>query len=211
MSTAPALPGIRSLAPFRSVEPPPAQRVPSEPVGRRTHALQAEQGAITSAWTGTSLACRAWPRHLEHRFSVPRSPRPRVLATSCAARTAAMSRTSRGAGALGPEAPAERQEEAVGRDGRANRLSARARVRAAVLESWARAHPGTEARSGWRVARSEHVILSPRRSASAEQCAARVQVDRRTRRQIGLRSVLALAEAHPVQKTRGAQRGRLSG
>ena len=45
----------------------------------------------------------------------------------------------------------------------------------------------------------------------AEQCAAQMQVDRRTRRQIGFRSVLADAEAHPRQKKSGAQRGRLSG
>ena len=98
------------------------------------------------------------------KVSLPR-PRLRVLATPCAARTTATSRTSRGAGALGPEAPAEQQEEAVGRDGRATRVSAHARARSAVLEGWVWAHPSTEARSGWREARSEHVISSPSRSA----------------------------------------------
>ena len=132
---------------------------------RAAHARPACTGAITSARRSASLSIRSRSRHLEHSFSLPRSPRPRVLATPCTARTAATSRTSRGAGAPGPEAPAEQQEEAVGRDGRATRVSAHARARSAVLESWVWAHPSTEARSGWREARSEHVISSPSRSA----------------------------------------------
>ena len=51
------------------------------------------------------------------------------------------SRTSRGADAPGPEAPAEQQEEAVRQGGRANWVLAHARTRSAVLESWVRAHP----------------------------------------------------------------------
>ena len=158
---APALPAIHSLVPCRSGKPPPAQRVTSEPVGRRTHALRAR---VRSRAHGGALSWQAVPPP-PAKVSLPRSPRLRALATPCAARTNATSRTSRGAGALGPEAPAEQQEEAVGRDGRATRVSAHARARSAVLEGWVWAHPSTEARSGWREARYEHVISSPSRSA----------------------------------------------
>ena len=144
----------------------------ANPPGGARHALHAEADAITSAWTSASLSSRAWARHLGHGLSEPRSPVARVLATPCATRTTATSRTSRGAGAPGPEAPAEQQEEVVGQGGRENWVSAHARTRLAVLQSWVRAHPSTKARLGWRVARSEHFSSSTSGLAEAAQCKA---------------------------------------
>ena len=96
----------------------------------------------------------------------------RVLATPCVARTPATSRTSRGAGALGPEAPAEQQEGGA-QAGWSGKLGVGSRQDApAVLESWVRPHPSAKARLGWREARSEHMSLPLSGSAEVEHCAA---------------------------------------
>ena len=144
----------------------------ANPPGGARHALHAEADAITSAWTSASLSSRAWARHLGHGLSEPRSPVARVLATPCATRTTATSRTSRGAGAPGPEAPAEQQEGGA-QAGWSGKLGVGSRQDApAVLESWIRAHPSAKARLGWREARSEHMSSSLSASAEVEHCAA---------------------------------------
>ena len=94
------------------------------------------------------------------------------LANALCRRSTATSRTSRGAGAPGPEAPAEQQEGGA-QAGWSGKLGVGSRQDApAVLESWIRPHPSAKARLGWREARSEHMSLPLSGSAEVEHCAA---------------------------------------